>query len=259
MKLFDAHAHLQDPRLTAHLPQAMADAQAASIERFACCGTSESDWKDVANQASHYPGIIPSFGLHPWYTRTRSADWLARLTTLLEATPAAGVGEIGLDHAIEDLDIEDQNAVFASQWALATRLNRPASIHCRRAWDVLLRFLQITPAPPRGFLIHSFSGSVDMISALAAKGAFFSFSGAITLSNNRRGHAAAAAVPPDRLLIETDAPDIPPYIPGTGRPTLTEPGHLIHVLQAVATLRNLSASDLADLTWRNACRFFLNT
>jgi TatD DNase family protein len=236
----------------------MADAQAAAIEHFACCGTSEADWADVATLTARYPGLIPSFGLHPWFTHTRSPNWLPTLTTLLKTTPAAGVGEIGLDHAMDNLDIEDQLTVFTSQWALATRLNRPVSMHCRKAWNVLQTFLKTTPAPPRGFVIHSFSGSADMIPALAAKGAFFSISGSITNPNNRHGHAAAAAIPPDRLLIETDAPYIPPYIPGTGRLKRTEPKHLERVLQTLATLRNVSANDLADLTWRNACRFFLN-
>jgi TatD DNase family protein len=176
---------------------------------------------------------------------------------MLEQHPSACVGEVGLDYAEKALDPKDQDTALLSQLHVAARLMRPVFIHCRRAWDALLRVLAAAGPLPRGFMIHSYSGSIEMIPRLVAIGAHFSFSGSITLSHNRRGRASAAAVPSDRLLIETDAPDIPPLIANIGRPDFTEPRHLVHVLEALAALRNMPSDVLADITWRNACRFFL--
>ncbi len=257
MDIFDSHCHLQDKRITPFLGQALNTAYAAGVRRYVCCGTSEADWTEVAALSGCHDGVIPAFGLHPWYVQQRTPAWLQTLTTMLNQHPAAGVGEIGLDYARKELDQKDQDAVLLSQLRLAAGLMRPVSIHCRQAWDALLRVLTAAGPLPRGFVIHSYSGSAEMIPTLVAIGAHFSFSGSITLSHNRRGRASAAAVPSDRLLIETDAPDIPPFIANTGRPDFNEPRHLVHVLETLAALRNLPCDVLADLTWRNACRFFL--
>ena len=258
MNLFDAHCHLQDDRLAADLDAVMLRASQSGVRRFLCCGSSETDWPQVANLATRYPGIIPAFGLHPWYVRERSPDWLDQLGRHLQTT-ASAIGEIGLDHAIEPRNNEEQESVFVAQLDLARRLNRPASIHCRRAWERLLVILQTSGPLPRGFMIHSYSGGPELVKPLADLGAFFSFSGSITRSGNRRGHRAAREVPPDRLLAETDAPDLPPVIrdgDNVIEPAVNEPSNLRIVIAALADLRGSPIEKLAELTWTNACRLF---
>jgi TatD DNase family protein len=110
---------------------------------------------------------------------------------------------------------------------------------------------------PSGFVIHSYSGPVELIRPLTELGAHFSFSGTVTWSRNRRAHEAAVAVPADRLLIETDSPDLPPSPEDGAAPiALNEPANLPRVLRAVASLRGITAEELAAITWANTSRLF---
>ena len=256
MELFDAHCHLQDGRLAAGLVGAMHRATAAGVAGWMCCGSAENDWPAVLAVASAFPAVRISFGLHPWYVGGRQPGWLDRLRAVLAAQPHAGVGEIGLDHALEDADLAAQEQVFIEQFALSIELRRPASLHCRRAFGRLLELLPRFPAHPAGFLVHSFSGAAELVAPLAKQGAYFSFSGSITRSGNRRGHAALRAVPVDRLLIETDAPDLPSVIDGRVPEGPNEPANLVHVLRAAAGLLGMPDADLARQLWTNAQQLF---
>ena len=256
MQLFDAHCHLQDERLAAGLEALLARAAAAGVAGWMCCGSAEADWPAVLMVVGKCPEVRPAFGLHPWYVRERKAGWLERLRALLQEHPYAGVGEIGLDHALEQADPADQEQVFLEQLALSIEMRRPASVHCRRAFGRLLELLPRFPQHPIGFVIHSYSGAAELIAPLARWGAYFSFSGSITRSGNRRGQAALRAVPSDRLLIETDAPDLPPVVNGQPVEGVNEPANLVHVLQAAAGLRGVPEAEVADQTWANARRLF---
>ena len=256
MELFDAHCHLQDERLAANLAGVMERAAAAGVAGWMCCGSAEGDWPAVLAVAAKFPGVQASFGLHPWYVGGRTTGWLDRLRAVLLAHPSSGVGEIGLDHALEGVDLAAQEQVFLDQFALSIELQRPASLHCRRAFGRLLELLPRFGRHPAGFLIHSFSGAAEVIPPLAQQGAYFSFSGSLTRSGNRRGHAALRAVPADRLLLETDAPDLPPVIAGQVPAGPNEPANLIHILRAAADLRGLPEADLAAQLRINAQQLF---
>jgi TatD DNase family protein len=255
MKLFDAHCHLQDEKLLPQIDAAIARAKLAGVQKLYCCGTSEADWGLVRQLAGQYTEIVPAFGLHPWYVKERTSNWESVLLDFLRASPAAGVGEIGLDRAIEDSDADAQAEVFLAQLRIAKVLKRPVSIHCRRAWDTMQDLLKSVGVLPAGFVVHSYSGPAELVKQLAEMGAYFSFSGSITFSGNKKGHKAAQAVPIDRLLIETDAPDlIPAALRAADVPN--EPANIVHVLRKVAELRDMPEPELAELTWLNAERLF---
>lgn len=259
MRLFDAHCHLQDKRILPDLAAILRRARSAGVEAASCCGTREDDWTAVRGVCRSNPGIVPSFGLHPWHVAGRSPRWLADLEAVLRDTPDAGVGEIGLDRAIEEADAAGQEEAFRAQLELAARLGRPVSIHCRRAWDALPGMLSESGPLPRGFVIHSFSGSAGLIPALADMGGYFSFSGSITRSGNKRGHKALAATPADRLLLETDSPDLLPLLPGAPAEnpgSVNEPANLRLVLECAAGILGENPGVLAERTWNNAARLF---
>lgn len=256
MKLFDTHCHIQDEKIFSNAASIIEKAVEAGISKMVCCGTSEDDWPLVSKLCTSFSELIPSFGLHPWYIRKRSKDWQKALEGYLSLFPAAVVGEIGLDHAIEPRDDDAQQEVFKAQLQTAIRLKRPVSIHCRKAWEALILAIDETGPLCRGFAIHSYSGSADLIPGLAEKGAFFSFSGSLTLSGNKRARKSASFVPPSRLLIETDAPDMPPVIDGK-RVSLNEPANLIYVFRELADIRKISADELAGQLWENSCRLFV--
>jgi TatD DNase family protein len=255
MRLADAHCHLQDQRFAANREAVLRRATAAGVRLLVCCGSAESDWAGVADLSAR-PDIVPAYGLHPWYVRERSPAWRETLFAQLQFDPRAAVGEIGLDHAMRERDDADQATVFAEQLRMAEELHRPACIHCRKAWGALLPTLAKMPLPS-GFVIHSYSGPVELIRPLTELGAHFSFSGTVTWSRNRRAHEAAVAVPADRLLIETDSPDLPPSPEDGAAPiALNEPANLPRVLRAVASLRGITAEELAAITWANTSRLF---
>jgi len=251
MKLFDAHNHVQDDRLSPELENVMRRAREAGVAAMGVKGCCEADWLRVIRIMDSYEGIYPSFGLHPWFIADRSGQWLQRLEELLIQYPRAGVGEIGIDHKVEHGNAEDQESVFLAQLELAKRLERPVSIHCRNAWGRLIELLDEFGELPRGMLIHCFGGSAEVAMELVRRGAYISFSGSITRPNNRKAGPAIRAVPADRILIETDAPDILPF---TAEGTLNEPANLVYVLAKAAELRGVAEAELAELTFRNAER-----
>ncbi len=253
MKLFDSHNHMQDERLQPDLTQVMNRARKVGVTKMAIKGCCESDWPRVIKIAESYEGIYMAFGLHPWFIAERSPDWLSTLENLLMQYPQASVGEIGIDHATEDRDDADQESVFLAQLEIARRLNRPVSIHCRRAWGRLIELLDEFGELPRGMLIHCFGGSAEVAAELMKRGGYISFSGSITRPNARKAGPAIRSVSSDRLLLETDAPDI---LPTTAEGPLNEPANLQFVLEKAAELRSVSEEVLAELTFANTSRFF---
>ena len=268
MRLFDSHCHLQDDRLALGIEAALERAATAGVGGMACCGSSEADWAAVRRLASKHPEIVPAYGLHPWFVSERTGAWFDTLRDFLR-DPDSVVGEIGIDHAIKGEDLDDQERVFIQQLELARELNRPATVHCRRGWGRLLEILGRTGGFAPGVLIHSYSGSAELVPQLCALGAFFSFSGSITHDRNLRGRKSVPAVPDDRLMIETDAPDLMPAIPAAvppgaaagepgerGNARVNEPANLVHVVRVVAELRGASVERVASIAWANSCRFF---
>jgi TatD DNase family protein len=263
MQLFDSHCHLQDERFRADFSGILARARQAGVAGWVCCGTEEADWADVARLAAEYPGLRPAYGIHPWYLANRSAEWVDGLRRRAESDPSAGVGEIGLDHAIRDRNDEEQRTVFMQQLSLAHELRRPVSIHCRQAWATLIECLRTFGTVPAGFVVHSYSGSPELVTELLPFGGRFSFSGSITYSGNRRARRSLAAVPMDRLLIETDAPDLLPcqvrmgaQAGGADGAPPNEPANLVHVFRTVAELKGMAESVLADQLWANSVELF---
>jgi TatD DNase family protein len=254
MPLFcDTHCHLQSNRLIKNVDAVVSRALAAGVERMVCCGTREADWELVADLARKHPQkIIPAFGVHPWYLQGHSVAWLERLREYLMALPYAVVGEIGLDHANEKSDRAEQYAVFLAQMELAHELKRPVSVHCRRAWDVLLAVVQKLGPLPHGGAIHSYSGSVDMAQTLRRYGFAFAYSGSLTRPRNKHSKASLTGLPLDSILLETDSPDIPPE--GVEPPN--EPMHLPKVAVCMAEVLGKRVDEVASLTSRNAERIF---
>lgn len=261
---FDAHSHLQDPRLAPHLPQVLARARAAGLARLHVDATCEADWSAVAALADAHPGlVICSFGIHPWFIQGRSARWLQNLRDLL-ATRPAGIGEIGLDARMDDSLDADREAVFRAQLDLSCELALPASLHCRDAWNPMLQILLALPPHPAGLLIHAYSGPADALPDLAAKNIHISFGGTLTRPQNARARENAARVPPGHFLLESDAPDLPPTLPGDIPPhlvgddgkTLSEPAYIPYVGQILADLRNTAPGDIAAQATATARRLF---
>lgn len=206
MPLYDAHNHLQDPRLRDHREAILAACRTEGLGGMVVNGTSEQDWDEVLALAREVPSVLPSLGLHPWEVPARTPEWLDRLTRRVNDTGCA-IGEIGLDRWKPDLPYDDQEQVFLAQLSLGAERNLPVSIHCLKAWGRLHALLEETPRPERGFLLHSYGGAAEMVERFAALGAFFSIPGYYLHPRKDRAWRLLEVIPPDRLLLETDAPD----------------------------------------------------
>lgn len=208
--LFDAHNHLQDERLDPWRAEIIAEMPGRGLGEMIVNGSDEADWPQVAELAAEQAWIRPAFGLHPWYVTKRSPEWLPRLREHLVHHPRAVVGEIGLDRWIENPDVEAQVACFRAQMALAVELDRVATIHCLRAFGLLDEILRAIPLPRRGFLLHSYGGPAEMVPGFLRLGAYFSVSPYFAHPRKAAQRATFARIPLERLLAETDAPDMWP-------------------------------------------------
>jgi TatD DNase family protein len=248
--LTDAHIHLQDAAFDPDRRTVLEAARKSGVSRFICAATAPDDWEKTLGIARDDASVVPFLGTHPWYADRHDPQ---RLESLLSAVPECGVGEIGLDSLRL---VPGQEDVFSSQLALAARLNRPCTIHCVRAFDVLLPCLKRKPLPPV-FLCHSFGGTEQDMKFLLERGGYFSFSGAALRPNRTKAHEMIRAVPPERLLIETDAPDMKPpagFCVNAAEPR-NVPANLSLIVRGIAAFKGMDAEELGFLTADNARRF----
>ncbi|MEP4079669.1 TatD family hydrolase [Haloferula sp.] len=255
--LFDAHNHLQrfpDPDAI------IAGMKTAGITGCIVNGTSESDWPQVAELAENHPDFVhPAFGLHPWFAHQRSNSWIETLHSYLDRFSHASVGECGLDRWIKQPDLDEQLTVFLPQLTLARERNLPITIHALKAWGPLLETFEKEPPPERGFLLHSFGGSPELVTQLTPLGAHFSFSGYFLHPRKSTVLDAYRTVPSDRLLLETDAPEMLPPAEIISHPLPGEqnhPANLASIATSLASHLQRPREELIDACTQNTKAYF---
>jgi TatD DNase family protein len=215
-------------------------------------GESVAGSERAATLARARPGLSATAGVHPHEARTWSADAGARLRELLATPDVVAVGETGLDYHYQHSPQDAQRAAFEAQLMIAAELQKPVVVHARDAdADMAAMLRALGPRPPV-VVLHSFSSGDAVWDAGMTINAYFSFSGMITFKNwTMTGRLADC--PPDRLLVETDAPYLAP-VPHRGR--RNEPGFVRDVAERAAALRGESVDALAERTTGNARRCF---
>lgn len=255
MAFFDSHNHLQrfdDPG------RIIGEMRATGVAGCVVNGTREEDWEAVARLAEEYPDfVLPAFGLHPWHAAVRSERWLAVLDGLLDRFPSASIGEIGLDGWVESPSLDEQRAVFLPQLAMARERGLPVTIHALKAWEPLFDAFK-EEAPPDKFLLHSFGGSVELVERVAPMGAWFSFSGYFLQPRKAKVLEVFKTVPEERLLLETDAPEMMPPDNFVSHPLegMNHPANLVRIAEGLAEALGRELTGLAALTAANHTRFF---
>ena len=264
--MFDAHAHLQDPRYTGLLPGVLHHALEEHVTGICCCGTSPSDWQAVQDVLLRSGNasliIIPAFGVHPWYVGDLHEGWTDQLEEYLDENPVAAIGEIGLDGIHKEVSRELQEIVLKYQLELAVVHHRPVVLHGARAWGNLIEAVKPYAADIPSIVAHGFSGSLEIMRSFVEMGAYLSFAGSVCNPKAVKVREAAANVPDGQLLIETDAPDL---FPNGGTPAamdvknrpLNQPSNLKYICDEVAVLRHVSSEVIADITASNTRSAFL--
>jgi TatD DNase family protein len=236
---------------------------AVGLTRAVVNGTSELDWPAVAEFSRSFAWIQPSFGLHPWKVGAESPEWAATLRSFLLCHPSAGVGEVGLDRWIEPHDLPKQCAVLRTQVLLASELERPLTLHCLKAWGALAELLSDTPLPSRGFLLHAYGGPLEMIPLLERLGAYFSFSPSFLNPRKAWQRQNFRTISRERLLVETDAPDLSPpselnrhpLVSADGR-AINHPANLELAYEGLSETLKIPLSTLEEQITENFYRLF---
>lgn len=262
MKWFDAHCHLHDERLAPFADDVARALEQLPLSAAVVNGTREEDWPAVRAYCERHPWAIPSFGLHPWYVRERTPAWREHLLSALDQTSRAVIGEIGLDRWVKDFDFPAQQEVFRAQMEIAAERDLPVAIHCLKAWGALEEQLRRGPRPARGFLLHSYGGPAEMIESFARLGARFSFSPYFLHPHKAAAREVFSAIPLDRILLETDAPDMAPPPDRNPHPLsaaghdLNHPANIEVAYQGLAEVRGLEVSELAQAAAETFQQFF---
>ncbi|MBV2264609.1 MAG: TatD family hydrolase [Thauera sp.] len=244
--LIDSHIHLDAAEFAPDRVELIEAARAAGVRGFVVPAVERASFDAVCALAAQREDVCPALGIHPLYVmQARDAD-LDRLDELLATGTARAVGEIGLDHFVADVDRERQLRFFTAQLALARRHGLPVILHVRRAIDPILR--ELRRARVVGGIAHAFNGSRQQAEAFIALGFRLGFGGAMSYEGSTRIRALACGLPLESIVLETDAPDIPPAWANGAR---NLPENLARFARILAELRGIEVEEVVEATGRN--------
>jgi TatD DNase family protein len=245
--LIDTHCHLDAVEFEADRDAVHAAALAAGIGQIVVPGVAVDGFARLKSVVARYPGCHAAYGIHPLYVMAAQESDLATVRHWLESERPVAVGEIGLDGYVPDLDPVRQTHFFVEQLKLAREFELPVILHVRRSIDPILK--QLRRIRVSGGIAHAFNGSRQQADEFIKLGFKLGFGGAMTYSGSTRIRALAAELPLDAIVLETDAPDIPPAWLDRGRNT---PAQLSAIVDVLAQLRNLPRCEIIAASRLNA-------
>lgn len=249
--LIDTHCHLTATALAARLPEVIDAGKKAGVDKFIVPGIDPEDWELIHELQMNWKEIYPAFGLHPMRANLICRQVLSRLECLSRS--AVAIGEIGLDYTLTDVPRQLQISAFRSQLTLASKYNLPILIHCRKAFQDLLSILRDVDIQKIGGVMHAFSGSPETAQECVKLGLYISIAGPVTFSNALRPLEVVKRIPLQRLLLETDAPDLTPE-PYRGR--VNEPAFIVETARKVAQIKGITVEEVAAATSLNSRKLF---
>jgi len=276
--LIDTHAHLDFPDFAKDLDAVLSRAEAAGVKQILTIGTTLQSSRRSIELAERYPNLFATVGIHPNSVGEERDDFMPELRVLANHPKVVAIGETGLDHHYlpsrtekEDIlrttlgsasigsvetEIRDeaikaaQSAAFEQQLELAAELGKSVVIHQRDAWDDTVAILKRHPVRA---VFHCFNSSVEQALDAIDLGHWVSFAGIVTFKNAAEVRKAAASIPMDRLMVETDCPYLAP-VPNRGK--RCEPAFVRNTAQTIAELRSMTLPEFATRTTANAESFF---
>ncbi len=252
IELFDTHCHLDDEKFDEDREAAYERLRARGVTRAVCVGSDLRTSESSLRFAQTHEGVWAACGVHPHEAAAAPEDYLDKLRAISREEKIVAIGEIGLDYYYDLSPRDVQRRVLNEQLDLACELDLPAIFHIRDAHGDMLDIFRARSVLPRG-IIHCFSGSRETALEYVRMGFYISFSGPVTFKKAPNLQAAAQAVPPERLLIETDSPYLAPE-PVRGR--RNEPANVYYVCEKLAALRGMTMEETAALTAENGCRIY---
>ena len=250
--LIDTHAHLTDPRFEGSA-NIIAEMETDGLERIISVGFNEFTSAYSVKIAEENEKVFAAVGVHPSDAATAGQGYLGALSDLCDSDKCVAIGEIGLDYHYEDTDKRAQHRVLCEQLELVREKKLPAIFHVRDAYgdfyDIISKRRDCVTA---GAVMHCFSGSKETALQYVDMGYYISFSGSCTFKNSRAGEIIAA-LPLDRILIETDCPYLAP-VPHRGQTNY--PKYVRYQAEKIAEVRSLPVEEVIEITRRNAYAAF---
>lgn len=252
--LIDSHCHL-DYYSEAELPAVLGRAAAAGVGELVSIGTSMAQSEAILRTARAHPNVWCTVGVHPHNAAAAPLPAPAEIAAATADPKVIGIGESGLDWFYKEPSREIQEENFRAHIRAAHLARLPLAIHARSADADIERVLaeELDSLGPFDFLLHCFSSSRRLAEFGIARGGYISFSGILTFQKSEALRELARDLPPDRLLVETDAPYLAP-VPHRGK--RNEPAFVAHTAAVLAQIRGLEPAALADLTTANFRRLF---
>ena len=264
MDFIDTHCHLDAAEFGGAQNEIVLNAASAGVRTIVVPTVASGNFDSVRQLCERHHGCVPAYGIHPLYVDQSRPDDLIRLRDCLSNQQAVAVGEIGLDFFIEGYNQTRQEYWFVEQLKLAREFDLPVLLHVRRSQDTVLKHLRQFYARSgptssgsgqasttlRTGIVHAFNGSRQQADEFIKLGFKLGFGGAMTYPRALRIRGLAATLPLDGIVLETDAPDIPPDFLQRGLPN--EPQYLPRIAQTLATLRDMTLEDIAAASTCNA-------
>ncbi|MGE5027152.1 MAG: TatD family hydrolase [Betaproteobacteria bacterium] len=245
--LIDTHCHLDAAEFDADRDEVVARAHAAGVGIMVIPGVERAGFGAVLAACERHPGCAPALGIHPMYVDRARPEDLTVLREMIALHHPVAIGEIGLDFFVPDYDRERQEFYFSEQLKIAQEFNLPVLLHIRRAQDAVLKFLR--RARVKGGIAHAFNGSRQQAEEFIKLGFKLGFGGAMTYDRATKLRELAAPLPLKSIVLETDAPDMPPEFIGKARNC---PEYLPRIAVTLAELRGIGAEEMAAATTANA-------
>ncbi len=249
----DTHVHLHFPDFKNETDAVIDRARAAGVSHFLNIGTDLKSSQEAVALAERYDFVYATVGVHPHDAARATPEDMCHLAGLAKNQKVAAIGEVGLDF-FRNLSPEPvQKKILIQFFEIAKQADLPLVLHIRDAYEAMLELLKTHFKPPIRGVCHCFSSTREMMEQFLELGLYISFAGPVTYKKNDVSREAARTCPEDRLLLETDAPYLPPQ---SSRGKRNEPAYLAETAELVAGLRGVSLEVLGAQTSQNAGRLF---
>lgn len=255
--MIDSHCHLNAVDYDENIAAVLEEAKKTGVEKCLAVACDVNDFEELKQQLQQFSNLFGAVGIHPEYAN-KPYD-IDMLRQFIKTTPRiVGVGECGLDyHEMPEDTKEKQKLLFEAQIELADELALPLIIHSRDAEGDMRSILKAAYKSnklKKGFVLHCFSGSIDMAKEAVKMGGYLSAAGVLTFKNAARVREVFSTIPLDRLLVETDAPYLAPE-PYRGKKN--QPAFVVKTLEKLAEIKGVPVAEMNDITTHNFNRLFL--
>jgi len=254
MELIDTHCHLSFGQLAGDVEGVVASSKAAGVTGWVTVGTDPEHNRRAVALAERFDNMYAAVGVHPHDAKDVTADTLAELEELARHEKVVAIGETGLDFHYDHSPRNEQRRAFAAQLRIAGKLNLPVIIHSREAFEDTVDLLEEYGGGLRKVVFHCFGGTARQAEVVLGMGYHISFTGVVTFRNADEVRRAAALVPLDRLMLETDCPYMSPE--PMRKQKINEPALMVHTAKFLAELKQMDLTDFANAVTAASKSFF---